>query len=150
MRAVVQRVSSASVRAESGHFDEMGRGMVILLGIEEEDGEDDLQWLAGKICRLRIFNDDRGVMNHSLQEDGGRCMVISQFTLHASTKKGNRPSWIRAAQPDRAKPLYLRFIDRLEQELRMPVISGVFGDHMDITLVNDGPVTLIIDSKLRE
>ncbi len=150
MRVVVQRVSSASVRTESGHEDLMGAGLVVLVGIEEHDEEEDADWLTGKIARLRIFDDENGVMNLSLQDTGGDCMVISQFTLHASTKKGNRPSWIKAAPPQTAIPLYNIFLNKMQELVRRPLKSGVFGDHMEISLVNDGPVTIIIDSKLRE
>lgn len=124
--------------------------MVVLLGIEEADGPDDIEWLTGKLVRLRIFADEAGVMNRSLLETGGEALVVSQFTLHASTRKGNRPSYIRAARPETAIPLYEAFLKRLAGELGRPVASGVFGADMQIALVNDGPVTLWIDSRQRE
>jgi len=150
MRAVIQRVSSASIKTDSGHHDNMGEGLLVLLGIEDRDDEGDVDWLSGKIARLRIFNDQNGVMNLSLLETGGGCMLVSQFTLFASSKKGNRPSWIRAAGPEKAIPLYELFLVKLEALLKRPVKTGIFGDHMEVSLVNDGPVTLIIDSKARE
>jgi D-tyrosyl-tRNA(Tyr) deacylase len=124
--------------------------MLVLLGIEENDSQEDLEWLTGKIARLRIFNDSHGVMNLSVEEIGGEILVVSQFTLHASTKKGNRPSYIRAARPENAIPLYKLLLEQLSHEIGKPVQSGVFGAMMEVTLVNDGPVTIIIDTKLRE
>jgi len=123
---------------------------MILLGIEEADGQDDAEWLCGKIARMRIFADAEGVMNQSLQESGGDALVVSQFTLHASTKKGNRPSYIRAARPEHAEPLYEAFKELLSKELGRLVSSGVFGAMMEVELVNDGPVTILLDSRNRE
>ncbi len=150
MRAVIQRVSKASVNTESGHRDAIGPGLVILTGIEDADNLEDVQWLCGKICRLRIFNDEDGVMNRSVTDINGEIMVISQFTLHASTKKGNRPSYIRAAAPSLAVPLYEAFLEAFKQETGREPVHGIFGDHMDVGLVNDGPVTIVIDTKNKE
>jgi D-tyrosyl-tRNA(Tyr) deacylase len=150
MRAVVQRVSKASVTIAGSVKGAIGPGLVVLLAAEEADTPGDIEWLSGKIVRLRIFNDDAGVMNRSVQETGGDILLISQFTLFASTKKGNRPSYTRAARPEIAVPLYEKFIARLTQDLGRPVQTGEFGAHMDVSLTNDGPVTIIIDSKVRE
>lgn len=150
MRVVIQRVKKAEVCINGDECRSIGGGLLILLGVEEADGPEDIGWLCGKIARLRIFGDHDGVMNLSVTETGGEMMVVSQFTLHASTKKGNRPSYIRAARPETAIPLYEQFISCLKQETRLNVVSGLFGAHMDITLVNDGPVTILIDSKNRE
>ena len=150
MRVVIQRVSVASIVCESGHSDMIGKGMLVLLGIEEGDNEDDIQWLVSKISRLRIFPDEKGVMNESIMDQNGEFIVVSQFTLHASTKKGNRPSWIKAAKPEISVPLYEKFVEELRLESGLKVATGIFGDPMDIGLVKDGPVTLIIDSKNRE
>ena len=152
MRAVIQRVSKASVSINSELKEEIGWGMLILLGIEEEDDilSGDVEWLCGKIARLRIFNDSQGLMNISLPEINGDVLVISQFTLHASTKKGNRPSYIRSAKPEKAIPIYEKFISQMEIELGKPVFSGEFGAFMEVSLVNDGPVTIIIDTKNKE
>jgi D-tyrosyl-tRNA(Tyr) deacylase len=150
MRAVIQRVSEASVSTSSGHSDNIGKGLLILLGVENEDTSEDIQWLSKKICNLRIFNDSEGVMNLSIKDIEGDSMVVSQFTLHASTKKGNRPSYIKAARPETAIPLYEEFISVLTKESGKEPATGVFGDHMDINLTNDGPVTIIIDSKNKE
>jgi D-aminoacyl-tRNA deacylase len=150
MRAVIQRVSNVFVKCESGHSDEMGVGLLVFLGIEESDKQDDIEWLSGKISRLRIFIDNKGQMNLSINEVGGDIMIISQFTLHASTKKGNRPSYITAAKPDIAIPIYEKFIVQMEKDMGKAVKHGVFGDHMDVSLVNDGPVTIIIDTKNKE
>lgn len=150
MRAVIQRVSEASIDTDSGHNDSIGQGLVVLLGIENADTEEDIKWLSRKILNLRIFDDSDGIMNLSLEAINGGCMVVSQFTLHASTKKGNRPSYIKAAKPEVAIPLYNRFIEVFEKESGIKCATGVFGDHMDITLVNDGPVTIIIDTKNKE
>jgi D-aminoacyl-tRNA deacylase len=147
MRAVIQRVSNVSVKCESGHSDEMQLGLLVLLGIVESDTSDEIEWLSGKISRLRIFNDNEGQMNLSLQDVGGDIMIISQFTLHASTKKGNRPSYIAAAKPAIAIPLFEKFMTQMEKDTGKVVKHGVFGDHMDVSLVNDGPVTIIIDTK---
>ena len=150
MRAVVQRVSQASVTIEGQVRGAIQRGLLVLLAIEETDAQDDIEWLSGKIVRLRIFNDDEGVMNRSVQQVQGEVLLISQFTLFASTKKGNRPSYIRAARPEIAIPLYEQFIKRLMQDFGHPIETGEFGADMKVRLVNDGPVTIIIDSKLRE
>lgn len=150
MRVVIQRVKQSSVSIKDSVKSAIGQGMLILLGIEESDTEEDLQWLCGKIARLRIFDDQNGVMNLSVGEVKGEIMVVSQFTLHASTRKGNRPSYIRAAPPAIAVPLYEAFIGRLEMETRQPVQTGEFGAMMEVRLINDGPVTIIIDSKTRE
>ncbi len=150
MRVVIQRVSEASVKIDNKTKDKIDSGLLIFLGIEESDTEEDIYWLCGKIVRLRIFNDKNRVMNLSVKDIEGDVMLISQFTLHASTKKGNRPSYIKAAKPNIAIPLYEKFIKQLEMELRKPVQTGEFGAMMDISLVNDGPVTIIIDSVNRE
>jgi D-tyrosyl-tRNA(Tyr) deacylase len=150
MRAVVQRVSHASVSIDSQEKARIGNGLLILLGIEEADSVEDLEWLSGKISRLRIFRDQKGIMNLSLTEVGGEVLVISQFTLHASTKKGNRPSYVRAARPETAIPLYDHFINQLATDLGREVKSGEFGAYMQVELLNDGPVTIIIDTKNRE
>jgi D-aminoacyl-tRNA deacylase len=150
MRAVIQRVSSASVTIDGQVRAALQRGLLVLLAVEETDADDDLEWLSGKIVRLRIFNDDAGVMNRSVQEAGGGLMVISQFTLFASTRKGNRPSYIRAARPEIAIPIYEAFLRRLRDDFGQPVLSGEFGADMKVALVNDGPVTILIDSKNRE
>ena len=150
MRAVIQRVSKASVTINGVTKAEINSGLLILLGIEEIDAEDDIEWLTGKISRLRIFNDENGVMNLSVQETSGDIIVVSQFTLHASTKKGNRPSYIKAAKPETAIPLYEKFVKSLSEQLNKPVQTGEFGAMMDVSLVNDGPVTILIDTKNRE
>lgn len=150
MRVLVQRVSQSSVMTEGRTMGHTGLGLVLFLGIEDEDQEEDIRWLCGKITRLRIFDDADGVMNLSVKDVAGDILVISQFTLHASTKKGNRPSYIRAAKPEIAIPLYENFIKRLSSELGRPVRQGVFGAHMQVSLVNDGPVTLWIDSRNKE
>ena len=147
MRAVLQRVSHASVTIEGKRKSEINKGLLILLGVENEDSEEDIRWLTSKIARMRIFNDENGVMNHSLQDMDGDAIVVSQFTLHASTKKGNRPSYIKAAKPDVAIPLYEQFIKIFEAELGKPVGTGEFGADMKVELLNDGPVTIILDSK---
>lgn len=150
MRVVIQRVSKASVSIAGKINGEIGKGLLILLGIEEADTEEDAKWLSGKISRLRIFNDEDGVMNLSVKDVDGEILVVSQFTLHAGTKKGNRPSYIRAAKPETAVPLYEYFIKQMEQDLGKPLQTGKFGAMMDILLVNDGPVTIIIDTKNKE
>ena len=150
MRIIIQRVSEASVLIHREHTRAIGCGLVVLLGIEESDGFEDIEWLCGKILRLRIFDDDAGVMNLSVQDLGGDIMVISQFTLHASTKKGNRPSYIRAARPEMAIPLYEQFVHQLSSGLGKPVVTGEFGAHMAVSFINDGPVTISMDSKNRE
>jgi D-tyrosyl-tRNA(Tyr) deacylase len=150
MRAVIQRASEAGICIKGGEEIPMGPGLVILLGIEQSDTEEDIRWLSAKITKLRIFNDDAGVMNRSILEAGGEAMIVSQFTLHASTKKGNRPSYIRAARPETAIPLYESFVRQLSSELGREVITGEFGAHMLVRLTNDGPVTIIIDTKNKE
>ena len=150
MRAVIQRVSEASVTVAGQVRGAIQIGLVVLLAVEEADTPEDIEWLSGKIVRLRIFPDDNGVMNRSAQEVGGDVLLISQFTLFASTKKGNRPSYTRAARPDIAIPLYEAFSCRLTESLGKAVQTGEFGADMKVSLVNDGPVTIVIDSKNRE
>lgn len=150
MRIVLQRVTEASVTIENKVNAQIGEGLLILLGIEQEDSEEDINWLCGKIAKMRIFNDEAGVMNLSLLDTGGDAIVVSQFTLHAGTKKGNRPSYIKAARPEVAIPLYERFVERLEQELGKKIGTGEFGADMKVALLNDGPVTILVDSKNRE
>ncbi len=150
MRTVIQRVQQAQITINHVSKKSMGIGLVVLLGIEKKDTREDIEWLCGKIARLRIFGDDDDKMNLSVQDIGGEVMVVSQFTLHASTKKGNRPSWIKAAEPEIAEPVYKEFIDSLQAFLDQSIVRGEFGAHMDIELTNDGPVTIFIDSKNRE
>jgi len=150
MRVVLQRVKRASVTVDNQVVRSINEGLLILLGIETADTQEDIDWLCGKITRMRIFNDADGVMNLSLEENGAEALVVSQFTLHASTKKGNRPSYIKAARPEQAEPLYEQFKTKLSGMLNQPVASGTFGAMMDVELVNDGPVTIIVDSKRRE
>jgi D-tyrosyl-tRNA(Tyr) deacylase len=150
MRVVVQRVSSASVLVDEKIIGSCAIGLLILTGIEDADTEEDAAWLSAKIVNLRIFNDVEGKMNLSLKEVNGEILAVSQFTLHASTKKGNRPSYIRAARPELALPLFNTFVDLLEKESGKKVATGEFGAHMIVSLVNDGPVTIIIDSKNKE
>lgn len=149
MISVLQRVSEASVTIDQAVKSKIGKGLLILLGIEEADTQEDIEWLTAKIVNLRIFNDENGVMNISVKDDGGDIIVVSQFTLHASTKKGNRPSYIKAAKPDIAIPLYEKFIESLSLQLGKPVQTGEFGADMKVSLVNDGPVTILIDTKNR-
>lgn len=150
MRLVIQRVISASVKVEELVVSTIGSGILILVGIEEADTTKDIDWLVKKTCQLRIFNDAQGVMNLSVQDVGGEIIVVSQFTLHASTKKGNRPSYIRAARPETAIPLYNQLVEAFKQALGKPIGTGVFGAHMEISLVNNGPVTIILDSKNKD
>jgi D-tyrosyl-tRNA(Tyr) deacylase len=150
MRAVIQRVSEAHITIDEGPEKRIGKGIVVLVGIEEGDGVTDIEWLSGKICRLRIFNDNQGVMNLSVLDTEGEVMVVSQFTLHASTRKGNRPSYIRAAPPPVAIPVYEAFVEQMEKELQKSVVTGEFGASMRINLTNEGPVTILIDTKNRE
>jgi D-aminoacyl-tRNA deacylase len=150
MRAVVQRVAQASVAINGSIKGAIGNGLLVLLAIEEADGPEDIEWLSGKIVRLRVFNDENGVMNRSVREIQGEILLISQFTLFASTKKGNRPSYSRSAGPEIAIPLYEQFVSRLSEDLGQPVQTGEFGAHMVVNLANDGPVTIIIDSRARE
>lgn len=150
MRAVIQRVSQASVTIGGETRAAIPNGLLVLVAVEEADTPEDLEGLSGKISRLRIFNDDQGVMNRSVQEAGGEILVISQFTLFASTKKGNRPSYSRAARPEVAVPLYEAFVRKLAEDLGKPVHTGEFGADMQVNLTNDGPVTILLDTKARE
>jgi D-tyrosyl-tRNA(Tyr) deacylase len=150
MRLVLQRVSSASVTVDDTITGQIGAGLLILAGIEHDDTADDLGWLVSKVTQMRIFADAEGKMNLSVKDSGGDLLVVSQFTLHASTKKGNRPSFIRAARPETAIPLYEQFLALLEAELGKPVARGIFGANMQMALVNDGPVTICIDSRAKE
>ena len=150
MRAVVQRVSEAAVYIDGALRASIGQGMLVLLGIETGDTEEELEWLCGKLVRLRIFPNDERVMDLDVIQAGGDVLLVSQFTLHASTRKGNRPSYIRAARPEEATPLYLRAKQRLTELLGRPVQTGEFGADMQVELVNSGPVTLVIDSRLKE
>lgn len=147
MRVVVQRVSEVAVSVEGGITGRIGRGLLVLAGFEDADQETDLDWMVQKLLRLRIFPDDQGVMNRSVTEVGGEILAVSQFTLYASTRKGNRPSWGRAARGEISQPLFERFLTRLSNELGHPVPTGVFGADMRVSLVNDGPVTITIDSR---
>ena len=149
MRAVIQRVMKAGVTIDNKRTADISKGLLILLGIINEDTQEDILWLCNKIANLRIFSDDNGIMNSSLIEIQGEALVVSQFTLHANTKKGNRPSYIKAAKPDIAIPLYQDFIDQLELDLGKKVQTGQFGADMQVDLINDGPVTIIIDTKDR-
>jgi D-tyrosyl-tRNA(Tyr) deacylase len=150
MRVVIQRVTHASVIISGNVHSSIGKGLLVLVGIEDADDDADVNWITGKIIQLRIFNDSEGVMNCSLKEINGDLLLVSQFTLHASTRKGNRPSYIRASKPDKAVPLYERLIGKLTEELGRSIHTGVFGADMQIALENDGPVTIIIDSKNKE
>ena len=150
MRAVIQRVSQAAVTIAGEVRGAIGPGLVVLLGIEEADRADDVEWLCGKIVRLRIFSDADGQMNRSVREIQGGILVISQFTLHASTRKGNRPSFIRAARPETARPLYEAFVRQVEDDLGQPIATGEFGALMQVSLINDGPVTLWIDTRQKD
>ncbi|NVO08630.1 MAG: D-tyrosyl-tRNA(Tyr) deacylase [Bacteroidales bacterium] len=150
MRVVIQRVNEASVTINGYIKGSIKKGLLLLLGIEQSDTNEDVVWLTRKIAKLRIFDDNLGVMNLSIQEIGGEILVVSQFTLHAKTKKGNRPSYVRAAFPEIATPLYNSFVKQMEQEIGKTVSTGEFGAMMLVSLVNDGPVTIIIDSKNRE
>ena len=149
MRIVVQRVSHASVTIEGHCKSSIGKGMLILVGIEESDGQEDIDWLCKKIVNLRIFDDENGIMNRSILETAGEILAVSQFTLMARTKKGNRPSYIDAAKPEISIPLYEKFVQLLQKELQKEIKTGVFGADMQVGLINDGPVTIIIDSKNR-
>jgi D-tyrosyl-tRNA(Tyr) deacylase len=150
MRSVIQRVSTAQVRVDEKITGKIGLGLLVLVGIEEEDEAEDIEWLSGKIVNLRIFNDEKGVMNRSVADVNGDLLVVSQFTLHASTRKGNRPSYIHAAKPETAIPLYEKFLRQIEKDLGKPVSAGIFGVMMKVSLLNDGPVTIVIDTKNRE
>ena len=150
MRAVVQRVSEASVRIEDRLYAEIRQGLLVLLGVETGDTEEDVEWLCGKIARMRLFPDGDGVMNLDLNEAQGEILLVSQFTLHASTRKGNRPSYIRAARPEEAIPFYLRAKQLLCEQVKGRVKTGEFGADMQVSLINDGPVTIVIDSRSKE
>jgi len=150
MRALIQRVSEASVKINGQVKSAIGKGLLVFIGIEDSDHDEDIAWLCGKISRLRIFDDADGVMNLSLQETGGDVLLISQFTLHALVKKGNRPSYIHAAKPEIAVPLYEKFIKAMESELGKSIFTGEFGADMKVLLLNDGPVTIWIDTKTKE
>ena len=150
MRAVIQRVSKASVTVDGNVTGEINTGLVVLLGIEDADTHEDIQWLSAKIVNLRIFNDEDSVMNKSVMEVGGDILLISQFTLHASTKKGNRPSYIKASKPEFAIPKYETMITQLEKDLGKKIQTGIFGADMKVELLNDGPVTIIIDTRNKE
>ncbi|MBO4314661.1 MAG: D-tyrosyl-tRNA(Tyr) deacylase [Prevotella sp.] len=150
MRAVIQRVSHASVAIEGNIKAQIGNGLLILLGVEESDGQEDVEWLVRKVANLRVFDDENGVMNRSIMDCGGEFLVISQFTLFASYKKGNRPSWIKAARHEISIPLYEQFCDKLASESHLPVKTGEFGAYMQVELMNDGPVTICMDTKNKE
>jgi D-tyrosyl-tRNA(Tyr) deacylase len=150
MRTLIQRVSRASVKIEGEIRSEIGKGLLVLTGIEESDDDSDVEWLCNKIVRLRIFNDNNNIMNLSVQDIGGGILAISQFTLHAKTRKGNRPSYIRAASPETAIPLYNKFVSRLSQLMGKEIETGEFGAMMQVELINDGPVTIMIDTKEKE
>ncbi|MGA9962726.1 MAG: D-aminoacyl-tRNA deacylase [Azonexus sp.] len=150
MRVVIQRVREASVAVDGKMSGKIGHGLLILAGFEDADSLDDLDWMAAKIARMRLFPDDAGVMNRDVREVGGEILAVSQFTLYASVKKGNRPSWSRAARGDISQPLFRDFVARLERELGRPVATGVFGADMQVSLENDGPVTVVVDSRSPE
>ncbi len=150
MRIVIQRVSQASVSIEGRVHGSIGQGYLILLGVCEEDSTEDVEWLVKKVVNLRVFDDDNGVMNRSIMDAGGDCLVVSQFTLYASYKKGNRPSWIKAARHDISVPLYEAFCAKLSEALGRPVATGEFGADMKVGLINDGPVTICMDTKNKE
>ena len=150
MRAVIQRVSQASVMVDNMVTGAVQNGLLVLLGIENADTEEDIQWLSSKIANLRIFNDENGVMNVSVKDTSGGILLVSQFTLHASTKKGNRPSYIKASKPDIAIPLYKKMIEQLNTDLGKKIETGIFGADMKVNLLNDGPVTIVIDTKNKE
>ena len=150
MRAVIQRVSNALVKVDGTITGQIQQGLLVFVGIEDSDGQDDLEWLSGKIVNLRIFNDDEGVMNKSVKDIEGGVLLLSQFTLHAAIKKGNRPSYIRASKPETAVPMYENFKQQLATDLGKEIQSGIFGADMKVELLNDGPVTIIIDTKNKE
>jgi D-tyrosyl-tRNA(Tyr) deacylase len=150
MKIVIQRVKEASVRVNDRITGQIGKGMLVLVGIEEADNQEDIEWMSGKLSRLRIFPDAEGVMNNSLVDIKANILVVSQFTLHASTKKGNRPSYIKAARPEHAIPLYESFLKQIEMDCQTIPQCGEFGASMEVSLINDGPVTILIDSKNRE
>jgi D-tyrosyl-tRNA(Tyr) deacylase len=150
MKAVIQRVTQANVTIDKKIYSKIGMGLLVLIGIEDADSNEDIEWLSNKIINLRIFNDEDGVMNVSVKDKDGDILVVSQFTLHASTKKGNRPSYIKASKPEIAIPLYERMLQQLSIDLSKKIYSGVFGADMKIELLNDGPVTIVIDTKNKE
>ena len=150
MKIVIQRVSEASVTVDHQKVADIQKGLLVLVGIEEADTHEDIDWLVGKIIKMRIFGDENDVMNCSVQDIDGDIIVVSQFTLHASTKKGNRPSYIKAAKPDFAIPMYENFVQSLEKEFNKKVQTGIFGADMKVSLLNDGPVTILIDSKNKD
>ncbi|KAF2080186.1 D-aminoacyl-tRNA deacylase [Flavobacterium sharifuzzamanii] len=150
MKVVIQRVSQASVTVDGQKTADIQKGLLVLVGIEEADTQEDIDWLAGKIIKMRIFGDENDVMNCSVQDIDGDIIVVSQFTLHASTKKGNRPSYIKAAKPDFAIPMYENFVQAIEKEFGKKVQTGIFGADMKVSLLNDGPVTIVMDSKNKE
>ena len=150
MRVVIQRVSKASVKVDGKTTGQIDIGLLVLVGVEDADTTEDIDWMCNKIVNIRIFNDDDGVMNRSVKDAGGRVLLVSQFTLHASTKKGNRPSYMKASKGDVAIPIYEAMIHKLEQELGSKVETGIFGADMKVELLNDGPVTIVMDSKNRE
>jgi len=150
MRIVLQRVSEASVTVDGNKTADIKKGLLVLVGIEDADTQEDIEWLVGKIIKMRIFGDENDVMNCSVQDIDGDIIVVSQFTLHASTKKGNRPSYIKASKPEFAIPMYENFVKSLEKEFNKKVQTGIFGADMKVSLLNDGPVTILIDSKNRE
>ena len=150
MRAVIQRVSNASVTVEEKITGQIKTGLLVFLGVEDADTEEDIQWLSSKMVNLRIFNDENGVMNKSVLDIEGEILLVSQFTLHASTKKGNRPSYIKASKPDFAIPMYEKMIAQLEKDSGKPIQTGIFGADMQVELVNDGPVTILMDTKNKE
>ncbi|MET3027474.1 D-aminoacyl-tRNA deacylase [Flavobacterium sp. UW10123] len=150
MKVVIQRVSEATVTVDNKKTADIKKGLLVLVGIEEADTQEDIDWLAGKIIKMRIFGDENDVMNCSVQDIDGDIIVVSQFTLHASTKKGNRPSYIKAAKPDFAIPMYENFVRVIEKELGKKIQTGIFGADMKVSLINDGPVTIVVDSKNRE
>ena len=150
MRAVIQRVSKASVTIDDKIYSQIENGLLVLVGIEDADTTEDSEWLSGKIVNLRVFNDDNGVMNVSVKDINGDILAVSQFTLHASTKKGNRPSYIKASKPEFAIPMYEKFVQQLGNDFGKKIHTGVFGADMKVELLNDGPVTVVIDTKNRE
>lgn len=150
MRAVIQRVTKASVTINNNIHSQIGNGLLVLFGIEDADTAEDIEWLSAKIVNMRIFNDGNGVMNVSVKESNGDILVVSQFTLHASTKKGNRPSYIKASKPEFAFPVYEKFVQQLKTDLGKTIYTGIFAADMKVELLNDGPVTIIIDTKNKE
>ncbi|MEC8458726.1 MAG: D-aminoacyl-tRNA deacylase [Bacteroidota bacterium] len=150
MRVLIQRVSEASVEVDGLEISAIGKGLLVFLGIEPDDKESDADWLCGKISKMRLFPDNKGVMNRSVKDISGQCLIISQFTLHASTKKGNRPSYMKASKPAHAEPLYEYFMEKLWMENDLPVKGGKFGANMKVNIINDGPVTIWVDTKNKE